>query len=92
MTQMAGVVQPGVEKPYGRPYKIVMKMVGGPSITECMEPEAVGKVMDQLGHTLGRRAGATTVNGRRSRCCPSITERMEPEAVGKVMDQLGHTL
>ncbi len=36
------------EEPYGRPYKIVMKKVGGPPITECMEPEAVGKIMDQL--------------------------------------------
>ncbi len=36
------------EEPYGRPYKIVMKKVGGPPTTERMEPEAVGKIMDQL--------------------------------------------
>ncbi len=38
-----------VEKePYGRPYKIVMKKVGRPPITERMELEVVGKIMDQL--------------------------------------------
>ncbi len=40
------------EEPFGQLYKIVMKKVEGPAITKRMEPEAVGRIMDQLFHLL----------------------------------------
>ncbi len=45
---MDGAVQPSRGEPFGQLYKIVMKKVGKPLVTEQMEPEGVGRIKDQL--------------------------------------------